>query len=263
MNEETLLLGFKCISTFVADLESVFGAKNKALRLYKRLISKTQITHDQAVNKHFNLFKNFCFQNRECILNKDLSKIVEKRIEYSERVYIDFNYIFNNSEPDVLDVIWRHLLTISAIVDPASRAKEILKQSREADNGGGDEENFLLNIMNKLEGKINPESNNPMEAVSTILQSGILNDIMNDIGSKKMDIGKLLGAVQNIAGKMGGDNSEDSKNAMNMINNMMGSMQNMGSGGNPPDMTAMLGMASSLLGNIGNVKQPENKIEEL
>lgn len=269
MNEETLLLGFKCISTFVAELESVFGSKNKALRLYKRLISKTQITHDQAVNKHFNLFKNFCFKNREAILEKNVSKIVDKKVEYSERVYIDFGFIFNNSESDVLDVIWNHLLTISAIVDPLSRAKEILKNNK-IQTSEGEEEDFLLKIMNKLEGKINPETNNPMEAVSGILQSGILNELMSDIGSKKMDLGKLLGSVQKLVGKMGNEmgDSDDSKNTMNMINTMMGTLGNMGNGngnGTPPDMMAM---ATTLLGTLGNTSTPleiksDPKVEQL
>lgn len=249
MNDETYLIGFKAICNFVNDLESVYGSSHKPLRLYKRLVSHTQISHDQAIRKHIGIFQDFCFSNRESFYTQNNLNLTKKKIEYSDRVFIDISTILEKSDTETTNIIWKHLLTISAIVDPAGKAKEILRKHKEEDKTSVDETDFLTNIISKVEQTVKPDAN-PMEAVSSILQSGIFTDMMSDLGSNKLDLGKLLGAVQGMVSKLGSQVGDDpqAQQTVGMINNMMGSMAN----GGQPDMSSMMQMMTSMMGSMQN-----------
>ena len=201
MNEETSLIAFKAISIFVNDLDSAYGKKHKPLKLYKRLINQTQIAHDNAIRKHLTIFYDFCVANRDALSSQDASKLVQKKIDYSDKVHIDMGFILRIADSETLPIIWKHLLTISAILDPTGKAKEILKKSAEDDKSTKDETDFLTNIISKVESTVKPDAN-PMEAVSSIMQSGIFTEMMSDLGSKKLDLGKLLGAVQGMVAQL-------------------------------------------------------------
>lgn len=244
VSEETALIAFKAICNFINDLESEFGKKHKPLKLYKRLINHTQISHDAAIKKHLTIFHDFSMTNRDALSSQDPTKLVEKKLSYSDRVFVDMDFIFRLADEDTTKVIWQHILTISAIVDPASRAKDILK--KHVDEGkGGNEADFLANIISKVEKSVKPDTN-PMEAVNSILQSGLINEMMTDLSSKKLDMGKLLGVVQGMVSTLGSQTGDDpeSKNAMNMLNSMVGSISN---GGGPPNM---MGMMTSLMSGM-------------
>lgn len=230
MSEDNSLLAFKSVSNFVADLCSVYGKKHKPLKLYNRLISKTMIAHDQAIKKHLGKFREFCIENREAISAQDYTLINKGKISYSDTVYIDLKYIFSlaDKDKDTLPEIWQHVLTISALLDPAGKAREILKKNMESGQATVSETNFLTDIIAKVEKSVDPNAN-PMEAISTIMQSGILTDIISGmqggISNGQLDIGKLLGAVQGMVSTMGEQATDpDSKQAMTMVTSLMGSL---------------------------------------
>lgn len=249
VNDETALIAFKAICNFINDLESEFGKRHKPLKLYKRLINKTQICHDKIIKRHITLFHDFSISNRDSLLTKDDSKLVQKRLSYSERVFVDMDFIFRLADSETKDVIWKHILTISAIVDPSSKAKEILKKSID-ENKSNNESDFLNNIISKVEKNIKPDAN-PMEAVSTIMQSGLINDLISDLNTKKLDMGKLIGVVQGMVSTMNtqvGDNPE-AKNAMGMLSNMVGNM-NLNTENVPSGGLDMMSMMSTLMGGM-------------
>lgn len=251
VSEETALIAFKAICNFINDLENEFGKKHKPLKLYKRLINHTQISHDAAIKKHLTIFHDFSMANRDALLDQDPSKLIQKKLAYSERVFVDMEFIFKLADDDTRDVIWKHILTISAIVDPASRAKDILKKQVE-DGKGGNEADFLANIISKVEKSVKPDSN-PMDAVNSILQSGLVNEMMTDLNSKKLDMNKLLGVVQGMVSQLGAQTGDDteSKNAMNILNTMVGSIAH--GGGPPPNIMSMMStfMGGMMGGNMG------------
>ena len=121
MSDDTSLIAFKAICNFINDLESEFGDKLKSLKLYKRLINHTQISHETAIKKHNSLFSNFCRVNRDAIYNKKHEELKDTKIEYSERIYLDVGTIFNLANAETTPIIWSHILTISAILDPTGR----------------------------------------------------------------------------------------------------------------------------------------------
>jgi hypothetical protein len=278
MNEETSLIGFKAICNFVNELETEYGKRHKPLRFYKRLVNHTQIAHDNAIKRHLSIFQTFCSVNRDAFSERDFKKFIEPTIKYSDRIFIDMNTIFTMADKETSDIIWKHLLIISAIVDPAGKAKELLRKAATEDKNVVAETDFLQNIISKVEQSVKPDSN-PMEAISSIMQSGMLNDMMSDIGSKKLDMGKLLGVVQGMVTSFSNQATDnESKQALGMISNMMGNMNN--PNGGAPDLSGMLStMMSSLAGSgltngsnengpdlsgmmqmmLNNMPKPENK----
>ena len=171
------LLTFKAISTFVTELSENFSEKNHSLKLYSRLINKTTLSHDTAIKKHIEAFRIFCFENRDALENKKVELFVKTTVEYSSKVFIDFTSIFKEADSETKNIIWKHLLTISALVDPAGKAREILKNNKESK-----EANFLSDILEKVETNVTPNSN-PLEAISSIMSSGVFNDLITGMNS--------------------------------------------------------------------------------
>jgi hypothetical protein len=217
MTTDYNIITFKAICTFVNDLSEIFGNENHSLKLYDRLIKKTTLSHDKAINKHISAFKSFCKVNREAILNKDITKIKKNLIEYSSRVYIDMASIFRSADKDTIDIIWNHFLTISAFVDPASKAKEILKKN----STNTKETDFLSNIINQVEDKIDPNSSNPLQAVSSILSSGVLNDLVSNMNTGvkngELNIPNLIGTVEKMCSSFMPPNPDGTKNNLDLM----------------------------------------------
>jgi hypothetical protein len=240
MDEQTLL-AFKAICDFVEDLSSVFGNKHKPLKLYRRLSSKTTISNTKAMGRHIDIFKVFSEANSEAISEKDANKLQIKVLKYSDAVYIDMAYIFRLAENEIgtSPVIWRHLLTISAIVNPSDKAKELLKADLSLTSGAsasstpttsssasGAESDLLSGIFSKVE-KSFGNGDKPMD-IGSIMSSGVFTEVIQDIQGKmssgELDIGKLFGAMQGMMGSLGSQLGDDpeSKQALNMINSMSG-----------------------------------------
>ena len=274
MNNE--LIPFKAISSFIAALNEAFGAQHHPVKLYDRLLSKTTLSNDRIIKKHIEFFRLFCVSNRDCIVAKN-KKLVEPVITYSDRVFVDMSVIFEKSDSETSEIIWKHLLTISALLDPAGKAKDILK------NNNTKEADFLSDIINKVESNIKPNAN-PLEAVSSIMQSGVFNDLLssmnNGMQDGSLDLGKLMGTVQTMCSSLGNLNPGGSEGGapggapdmMNMINTMVSNMNVGGTdGGVPegapagmPDMSALLPMLSGLTGvNTAAPQIVEEKIETI
>jgi hypothetical protein len=243
--EDSTLIQFKAITSFVKDLNEVFGKMQKSLALYARLLEKTGIMNTGPIHKHIEGFKFFCINNREAIRERDVTKISQPRITYSgDKVFIDVPSIFKLADNDTKKVIWSHILTISALVDPENNAKKILKENLSStkvdlDLGEGKESEFLTNLISKVESSIKPEEvgDNPMNAVSSLMSSGVLPELIgsmqNGLTSGELDLSKLMGTVQGLMGQMGG--SEGMQSAGIDLNAMMGMMSGMmGGGGSQP-----------------------------
>ena len=266
MSVDTSLITFKSISNFTNDLAEVFGEKHRPLKLYAHLINKTTLAHEKPIEKHTEAFKLFCIANRDAISKRAVNKLAKEKIIYSKRVYINMKEIFQLADSETTGVIWMHLLTISALVDPAGKAREILKE--EADKGGGEELNFLADIISKVEANVKPNSN-PMEAVSAIMQSGVFSELVSGMGNGlqdgSLDIGKLMGTVQKMVTKLSADagDQEGGEQAMNMINTMIGSItaginapSNDGTPQPMPDIASMLGPMMAMMGGGGGGGMP-------
>lgn len=267
MDSNTSLICFKAISNFTTELGETFSRQHRPLKLYKRLINQTTITDEKPIQNHIDAFRKFCIDNRDGIAKKDSKTFTTPKISYSKRVYIDMSEIFKLADKETTPVIWQHLLCISAIVDPAGKAKEILKENLQAGKTGGTETNFLTDIIDKVEEHVDPNAN-PMEAVSSIMQSGVFTELiggMNQgLSDGSLDIGKLMGAVQGMVSQLGdqgdGNNNPQEANAMNMISSIMGNM-NTGNNQGDGDMPDLTGLMQGMLGGLTNPSHDNLSLE--
>lgn len=240
------LIAFKALSSFVDELSELFEKKHHPLKLYKRLISKTTLSHENAILKHIEAFRKFCIENRETIKSRDINGITGT-IEYSSRVYIDLSEIFKHCKDDneTVDAIWNHILTISAIVDPQNNAKEILKKrmkksgSKPSGNRGG-ASNLIASLMSSMESQVNSSQlveesqGDPTKLISGIMSSGIFQNLLSNVtkslNEENMDINSLVGVAQSmLAGINNNTQSEDGSqqpqiDITSMMTQIMGSL---------------------------------------
>ena len=275
------LVTFKVINDFVNSLNDCFGKDQKTLQLYARLLSKTTISHEEAIEKHINIFKNFVRQNNSGIIEKDFSKFETTKISYNERVYIELNNIFSEAGKDEKNIIYQHLLNICSKVDPESNAKDILRESIRNNKQSGDcqaEENFLNGLIENVSKTID-ENDDPAKTISNVMSSGIFTELVggmtNGIDKGELDLGRLMGTVQGMVStiaqmddtsipKMGGNgpanNQMDLGNMMMQMTAMMGNM-NMAGGGMPGGMPG--GSSSGMATKTSPSKKDSLKIEEI
>lgn len=187
---------FKTIATFVGDLSEIFASSYHELALYNRLLQKTTLSHEVGVRKNINAFKTFCVNNRKPIISRNYKDVVGKII-YSDKVFIDIKDIMINADAETRKIIWLHLIKICAFVDPSTKAREILKENV------SNESTFIDEIMTKVEQNIDLDSTtNPLEAVTSIMNSGVFNDLMMGMNNKlqdgSIDLSKLMGTVETL-----------------------------------------------------------------
>ncbi len=244
---------FKCfikIAEFVSQLNEAFGYKFHEVTLYNHLLSKIKLSNKAAMTRNIELFGEFCSRNQDAIMTKDFKKMAFHRVAYSEKVYVDLYAILASPETDeaTASVIWTHLLVIQATIEPSSEAQSVLRRLKENESSEG---KFLDGFLSKIEGSIDKDKMgaDPLSAASSILQSGVLNELVGSIDSGvkngNLDLGKLVGTVQQmlggLSGQMGGDASGGAPGGgldlgamMNMMSSMMpalaGGMGNMGGG---------------------------------
>ena len=257
------LIAFKAISDFTKELCENFTSndkdKNHSLKLYEHLLNKTTLSHDKAIKKHIEAFRLFCIENRDAIKSRNPSLMTNNKVSYSSRVYIDFSSIFKDADKDTSNIIWKHLLTISALVDPAGKAKDILKN-----NTDSKEASFLSDIINKVESNVNPNSN-PLEAITSIMSSGVFTDLVagmnTGIQNGELDLGKLMGTVQTMCSTLSSDIDKKSdnvpENPINMLSSLMSNMDNLGKkGGGGGDLSALTSLLGPMLTTLNNNSSP-------
>uniref|UniRef100_A0A6C0LVF3 Uncharacterized protein n=1 Tax=viral metagenome TaxID=1070528 RepID=A0A6C0LVF3_9ZZZZ len=253
---DTSLVTFKAISNFCISLEEVFGKQQRSLKLYVRLITKTTLSHEKAIKKHISAFSNFCLANRDALEVKEASKLIMDKISYSERVFIDIKNIFSVADKETSSVIWKHLLIISALVDPTGKARQILKDSSKKGCESATEANFLHDIIGKVEKHVDPDAN-PMDAVASIMKSGVFAELVGGMGDGlqdgSLDLGKLMGTVQSMVTSLGGEGEgEGGGEGMDLMSSMMGSLSTGSSeGGAPPDLSGLMSMMGGIGGQEG------------
>jgi hypothetical protein len=201
---DSVLLIFKAITSFVSDLNEIYGEKQTPLLFYSHLIEKTGIMNEEPIKKHLTVFRTFITDNECAILNKNWKLAKENVIRYSDKVYIDIGQIFElTTDKSNIDSIWQHLLTLSALLNPSGQAKEILR--KEQTNPGG-EEDFLSGLIDKVGKHVDPTSMNPMESMSNLMSSGVFTELMGDmdkgIENGSLDMQKMVGSLQKMIGSL-------------------------------------------------------------
>ena len=235
-SEEVNLITFNAISKFIKELSDLYGKKQRTLALYRRLLQRTTLDHEKAIQKNIDAFKKFCTMNRDAIKEKNPSKLNEEEIFFSNSARINMKDIFRFAaaeDKEIVDSIWMHILTISALVDPAGKAKEMLKTSVDQNASNEKEAALLNNIISSVERNVD-ENANPMQALTSIAQSGVINELVGNmtkgIKDGDLDFNRLMGTVSQVFSGLGqqpvhamdpGD--PEGEETMDMLNTMMSS----------------------------------------
>jgi hypothetical protein len=253
---------FKFIKNFVDAVAAQYGTEHRPVLLYSHLLSKTTTEHKTAISKNVLAFQEFMITNREAVYNKDVSSLVDTKISYSDKVFVDINEVFRLAADDAktVKVLWIHILLISAVVDPAGKAKQILSQ-----NPGKKENNFMADVLDKVE-KAVPKDASPQDAFSSIMSSGIFTDIMGSmtkgLDSGEFDIQGLLGSATSAMKGLSPDGEGAPLDMGKMMGEMMKGLSPPSDGeakeGAPPDMGKMMGeMMKGLSGKGGEGAPPD------
>jgi hypothetical protein len=199
---DTSLLTFKAIASFIHDMNEIYGSNYKPLLLYSALVEKTGIIHEEPIRKHLTVFQQFLVDNEEAIMTRNEKIMKDSTIRYSEKVFINMAEIFEMAGNDKAS-IWQHLLTLSALLNPASKAKEILRKDKETKEP---EDDFLSHLVDKVGKHIDPSSTNPMESMNNLVASGVFGELMSSmdkgIGDGTLDMQKMVGSLQNMIGSL-------------------------------------------------------------
>ncbi len=254
MADNTSVLIFKAITGFISDLNTEFGATHKSIALYNRLLEKTGLTNIGPINKHIESFRKFFSVNQKAMEEQDVEQFTNSTISYSDKVYVNVKTVLSQSTNENKKIIWQHLLTIWGLIDPTSQAKKILKESVKTAAASGDkEEQFLANIINKVEQSVNGveiDQSNPMASIGTLMQSGVFTNLIADmqtgLSDGSLDISKLLGSVQGMMVKM---NAGDASAA--------------GASSGMPDLSSMMNMMGPMMSNfMQNMPKPSEEKKE-
>jgi hypothetical protein len=174
-----------------------------AVKLYNHLLCKTTLKNRAPVSRHVKLFEEFCTANRHQIVSSN-PDLVQKKIEYSSRVFLDFSKIFSDVSESTKSVLFDHLLVLSMVFDPEGDAVEFLKTRKGGDMPGElhslfSSNPFLADMMEKVESQVKPGAN-PMEAMSSMMSSGLLEELVSgmqeNIEKGDLDMGELMESVQ-------------------------------------------------------------------
>ena len=266
--EDNTLIVFNSITKFVHSLNECFGEKQRSLQLYSRLIEKTTIIHEGPIQKHIAAFQSFCDKNQNAIYEKDETKFTQTNISYSERVFINMSDVFKNASQNEKETIWKHLLLLMVRFDPSGRAKKILKESlKKSKESSENEENFLNNIINKVEKNVSP-SDNPMQAVSSVMSSGLFTDLIGSMTSGlnngELDLSKLMGTVQSMVTNLTGksDMPPEMAGMMSQMTGMMNKLNEMQGSGMKNPKTMSKKQKKRMKQKMKKMKQNHDKMVE-
>ena len=202
---------FSAISDFIFCLADTYGKTNQfhEVELYQVLVENTRIVHKEQINNHISLFREYFQKNIECILEKDLNKLDNSNIQYSEKVYINLKSIVDVSTEDDKKIILEHMMVLGALLCPEEeRVLDIIKKAKTTSSSSGS--NLFETIFKQVNDTIaNSDEENPMALLGNLLQSDFMNNIVNSVGAN----------LEN-------NNDLDMSNMMESLTGMIGSVVN-------------------------------------
>lgn len=235
---------FSKILAFVNELNRNFGNKHKNLGLYYTFLKeKTPLSNKKAISKQNDVFKKFLENNREAVLNMDVKLLKDDNIAFSEKVYINLKQLLTENK-DAVDVIFKHLQLISALLLEDNTMIEALKEDKES--------KFLDKYVSKIDELFKNTNGveDPMAAAMSLLQSGALSDMTKELKDGKLNVGKLITSLQEkmktTASEISTTTPSTEQTAVpNVLDGLMKDPSSL-----LKDPSSLMNMASGLMGNM-------------
>lgn len=181
---------FSAISDFICCLAEKYADTGKfhELELYQVLVENTRIIHKEQINNHISLFREYFQKNIECILEKDLTKLDNSNIQYSEKVYINLKSIVDVSTEEDKKIIVEHMMVLGALLCPdEERVLDIIRKAKTSSSSSSSSSsgaNLFETIFQQVNDTIaNSDEENPMALLGNLLKSDFMNNIVNSVGA--------------------------------------------------------------------------------
>jgi hypothetical protein len=202
-------LAFDSILNFISDLVDAFPGST-AESYYSKL-KEIKVCDKQEQEKHVKLFSAFCIANREEIMAKKLEEFQLHKLVFDDAEDpFDIQEIFDHkdfkeNEPDIL----RHLLTISAIVDKESMAKQILVSMNNSNLFKDSSITDLFGeITRDVEAQAGGGSVDPLKTIECVIKADpfkkLVSTIMQKTQSGEVDLNNLITGMGSIGKLMDG-----------------------------------------------------------
>lgn len=242
ITRDQALVLFGLLGQFVESVSKYFDAKNKLddpllvkVALYERLVEKTGPTNLKAITKHITAFSEWVQANRDACISGDLSGMSSslQSIVYSENVFLPINDLFRrcSDDSDTTRVMWKHVLNIAfrltgdlefrksllGLCKQASTEVEPVKKEKV------DEEEFVNKAVDKLMEEIkrsNPQ--NAKDAFKKVVRGEALDEIMDTLTEKDINMPRLMGAAMRKCGQLGGGDGAGMGTMMKMMQKFTG-----------------------------------------
>lgn len=234
---------FSKILAFVNELNRNFGNKHKNIGLYYTFLKeKTPLSNKKAISKQNEVFKKFLENNREAVLNMDIELLKDENIAFSEKVYINLKQLLTENK-DAVEVIFKHLQLISALLLEDNTMIEALKEDKES--------KFLDKYVSKIDELFKNTNGveDPMAAAMSLLQSGALSDMTKELKNGKLNVGKLISSLQEkmktTATEINTSEPSTEQSVPNILDNLMKDPSSL-----LKDPSSLMNMASGLMGNM-------------
>ena len=202
-------LAFDAILNFLGDLAEAFP--NSSAEKYFSFIKNIRVSDKKEQEKHVKLFSAFCVANRTEILDGKLDGFELHKICFDDSEDpFDIQEVFSHKDfKDNEDDILKHMLTISAIVDNESGAKQILasmeKNSLFQDSSIA---NLFGQITKDIESKADVDNPDPMSTIEQIIKADSFKKLVSTIVSKaksgEVDLGNLITGMSSVGKLMEG-----------------------------------------------------------
>lgn len=174
---------FETISEFIINLYNYFQKNNyHSLNLYHRLITSHKHDDTQTLEKHLQVWREFCMKNRTAIRERS-TPFTKGKIAFSNKIYIDLNILFPQADKNTADVMWEYILTISAYLDPVNNTKQVLSQLK------AHEEEQEQAIPSQMEG---------MDMLGGLINSNIMGDMMQKLLGSGLDLDGLANTAMTL-----------------------------------------------------------------
>ena len=191
--------------------------------MYPKSIAGEKMELEDIFQRHIECFTEFCKANRSQILEKS-TDLAQKRIVFSEQIYIDMEYVFSKSDKDGnTDTLFEYLLAILAYVDPDEKTLGLLRKKKmpnnmeegleliKSMNMDAPEMKQIQDAIQELAKSVDIEdmTENPMAMIGKLLQSkdftNVVNRVTTMVENNDIDIASLVNTATTMAKNSGID----------------------------------------------------------
>jgi hypothetical protein len=193
----SITLAFDSILNFLSDLAEAFP--ESSAKPYFEYISDIKAGDKDKQTATVNLFHDFCASNRDEIIKGSLEEIKDSTFSFGDSKSFDLREVFGDAAFAAnKDIILKHLLTISALVDKDSNAKQVLiSMERESIFNDPSISGLFGKITEDIEKQDLAGTTDPMKMIENLMKSESFGTLVSSLTSKvqngEINVNNLIG----------------------------------------------------------------------